>query len=77
VENPARPAAEVLTEALGEPRRRMAALGPDPLDAVEWDCGCRARTANSELRAWESCPQHLPFRDAVMTRLAIASARRR
>ena len=76
MDNPARPAAEVLAEALGQPRRRMAAVGNDPLDAIGWDCGCRARTANSELRAWASCSQHVGFRDAVMTRLAIASARR-
>ena len=72
----ARPATEVLAEALGEPRRRMAALGPEQLNAVAWDCGCRARTVLADLRAWESCPQHLPFRDAVMTRLAIVTGRR-
>lgn len=77
MENPARPAAEVLAEVLGAPRRSMAALGDNVFDVASWDCGCRARTAAAELRAWDSCPQHHAFRDAVMTRLAIASVRER
>lgn len=71
-----RHAVEVLTEALGLPRRRMLSSGPDDtLDTVAWDCGCRAQASRSDLRRWRPCCEHAAFRDAVMARLAVVSAR--